>query len=321
MPILEKQCSTCSRPLPLDAFCRRPSGDGFRNQCKECQRAQTDRRNAERDLTNIEGKTCQGPCGRFLALTEFHVAKDAKDGRCRICKDCRREMRRKNKRIRCYEWVLEKTCIVCQKVIPIDEFDPIADNVDGHANKCRDCRAAYRREHHAKNRETLNQKSRDYYLGHKEQASSYGKKWRSEHPEQARAASQAWAKKNPEKRRVSANENRKKWNAIVRVEMLLAFGGFCECCGETDLRLLTFDHRLGNGADHRREIGGSQKANSAILFRWARKHMDEAQQMLRILCWNCNTGAWKSGTNTCPHQEFSIVRMALDQCEVARVAA
>lgn len=73
--------------------------------------------------------------------------------------------------------------------------------------------------------------------------------------------------------------------------------------------LLQFDHKNGDGAAHRREIGKTPM----MLFRWIKKNMAEAKERLQVLCSNCNVGSWRNG-GICPHQqEFNIIAMAMSQ--------
>jgi hypothetical protein len=44
----------------------------------------------------------------------------------------------------------------------------------------------------------------------------------------------------------------------LRIRLLLAYGGRCVQCGETDLEVLVLDHVNDDGAAHRSEVGNQQ---------------------------------------------------------------
>lgn len=82
-----------------------------------------------------------------------------------------------------------------------------------------------------------------------------------------------------------------------RADALVAYGGKCACCGETEALFLTFDHINGDGAAHRREM----RLNSVELCSWLRKqgYPDD----FRVLCFNCNCGRDRNG-GVCPHERI-----------------
>lgn len=71
------------------------------------------------------------------------------------------------------------------------------------------------------------------------------------------------------------------------------YGGFCACCGETELTFLTIDHVNNDGAEHRREIGSG---GSTIYWWLSARDWPPGYQ---VLCMNCNLGRQLKGT--CPH--------------------
>ena len=80
----------------------------------------------------------------------------------------------------------------------------------------------------------------------------------------------------------------------LRREMVTAYGGACECCGESEMVFLALDHPCGGGMKDRLESGGSTG-----LYRRLKK-LGWPKDGYRILCANCNV-ATKFG-RTCPHQ-------------------
>lgn len=80
----------------------------------------------------------------------------------------------------------------------------------------------------------------------------------------------------------------------ARAEVITAYGGKCQCCGEVRLEVLDIDHIKNNGGAARRK---GETAN--LLYGRLRKQgfpKDEYQ----LLCRNCNWLKFLFGT--CPHQ-------------------
>jgi hypothetical protein len=101
------------------------------------------------------------------------------------------------------------------------------------------------------------------------------------------------------------NRNRK---AIARAQRLRIFenygGAFCACCGEDEYVFLTIDHIENNGAQHKREIGGSGN----ILYRWIIQAGFPSG--FQVLCWNCNEA--KRFLGRCPHRRDGDARQRVD---------
>lgn len=84
----------------------------------------------------------------------------------------------------------------------------------------------------------------------------------------------------------------------LKLKALVHYSGnkipFCQCCGETGLEFLTFDHIDGKGNIHR----NTTKSVRDMAF-WLRKN--KYPQGYRILCMNCNSALGFHGY--CPHQK------------------
>lgn len=75
-----------------------------------------------------------------------------------------------------------------------------------------------------------------------------------------------------------------------------AYGGrFCACCGETEIKFLSLDHILQNGAEHRRAVGFR-------VYRWLESNGYPDTEQYQILCRNCNWGRWVND-GVCPHKD------------------
>lgn len=93
-----------------------------------------------------------------------------------------------------------------------------------------------------------------------------------------------------EKRRLGMIKTNKK----LKKDVITAYGGKCECCGETRIEFLTIDHVNGDGAEHRRKYRGN-------IYRWYRIHGYPTG--FQVLCMNCNLSKGLYGY--CPHQKES----------------
>jgi hypothetical protein len=77
-----------------------------------------------------------------------------------------------------------------------------------------------------------------------------------------------------------------------RERVLNHYGHKCACCGEDRYEFLSVDHMNGDGAAHRRVIGGGK-----AIYRWLVKH--NFPDGFQILCHNCNFAMGAYGY--CPH--------------------
>src|SRR5574343_215303 len=79
----------------------------------------------------------------------------------------------------------------------------------------------------------------------------------------------------------------------LRKEAIKKYGGRCICCGETNYEFLTFEHKNGDGAEHRRKLGRHFSSFSKFL------KDNNYPDFIEILCYNCNCskGFW----GYCPH--------------------
>jgi hypothetical protein len=111
--------------------------------------------------------------------------------------------------------------------------------------------------------------------------------------EKRRKSRASWT---PEQRE-RAQERARKYLNRLRVKMLQAYGGECQCCGETEPEFLCIDHVNGDGAEHRRQLRVRQQFTSNMLRIVAREGFPDRY---RLLCWNCNYGMTRPGG--CPHQ-------------------
>lgn len=72
-----------------------------------------------------------------------------------------------------------------------------------------------------------------------------------------------------------------------------AYGGFCKCCGESDIVFLTLEHENKNGKTHRQVKG--------VFYLSLIRRGFPKDEGLSVLCMNCNW-ATRLGEK-CPHQK------------------
>jgi hypothetical protein len=105
-----------------------------------------------------------------------------------------------------------------------------------------------------------------------------------------------------EKKKPYKEENRERTRAHLlkkrrqlKLEIIAAYGGECECCRESRAEFLSIDHINGGGRRHRKQL-----AEEGIGFYDWLKKQGFPQDEYRLLCYNCNLSLGKLGY--CPHQ-------------------
>jgi hypothetical protein len=85
--------------------------------------------------------------------------------------------------------------------------------------------------------------------------------------------------------------------------MIAAYGGKCQCCGESIPEFLTLDHIDGLGARQRKRLSNGEikgpVAAGAPFYEWL-KTQGWPKDNLRLLCYNCNCARYHNG-GVCPH--------------------
>lgn len=74
----------------------------------------------------------------------------------------------------------------------------------------------------------------------------------------------------------------------------------CFCCHEGNPDFLELDHIAGDGAAHRRSIGGKQRIGGSRMLYWLKKH--NFPPGLQLACGTCNKAKHRHGV--CPHQNL-----------------
>lgn len=73
------------------------------------------------------------------------------------------------------------------------------------------------------------------------------------------------------------------------------YGGKCRCCGKTDLRFLTFEHKEGGGCRYRTGFG---KGSRTMFLAWL---LEKVRKEIEVLCYDCNCAKNANG-RVCPHE-------------------
>jgi hypothetical protein len=124
------------------------------------------------------------------------------------------------------------------------------------------------------------------------------RRWRKAHPAEHSKQNCEWSKTKKGKQANIRNGLRKRRRD--RLECLVRYSGNppkCECCGESHLEFLAFDHVNGGGAKHRKELSDAGTAT----IRWLIKN--NCPKGFRVLCHNCNSAHGYYGY--CPHNSKS----------------
>ncbi len=125
-----------------------------------------------------------------------------------------------------------------------------------------------------------------------EKARERNRRWAKANPEKVREKMRLWREANREKTRKQDRERRRK----IRIEAIVAYGGECVCCGETEMAFLTFDHIDGDGDKARKR----DKAAGSSLPQWLKNR--NYPPGIQLLCANCHL-AKTHNPGGCPHQE------------------
>jgi hypothetical protein len=98
--------------------------------------------------------------------------------------------------------------------------------------------------------------------------------------------------------------------STMRERAISVYGGVCSCCGESDSRVLAFDHIHG---------GGRQDPNKGCTFYTRVIAAGYPNDVYRLLCWNCNYSYGRYGY--CPHRDSPIVVSGMQVARHARLKA
>ena len=134
----EKPCTVCNVTKPLEEFhFAKDHTDGRENRCKVCAtRLQEEHIKNKRETEDIpQEKECT-QCKEVFPLTNFYVDAQKFDGRGTKCKDCIKQIQKKDKpKID----VTEYCCTACKVTKSLDDFHKLSKSKTGHHFKCKAC--------------------------------------------------------------------------------------------------------------------------------------------------------------------------------------
>lgn len=182
-----------------------------------------------------------------------------------------------------------KVCTRCKSALPLEKFSKNRKASSGYAVWCKPCMAEYQKAYRAKTADQQRAQQAEYRAANRDKIRASKRAAYHANIEENRNRNRAYYVENADRKRSQQRDR----SAARKARVIAEYGGKCACCGEVTLAFLTMDHIANNGAEHRREIGGSRS-----IYWWLIKH--EFPDGFQVLCWNCN--AAKHLVGICPHQ-------------------
>jgi len=182
----------------------------------------------------------------------------------------------------------KKECKKCKRLLSVTKFRKNKLSKDGLISWCRDCLLANNRKWKKAHPERYKELCRNYRIKHRIQINKNSRRWRNKHPERIKEFYNNWYKINQEKYKADRKTKYEK----IRKEVLDLYDGKCTCCGETEIKFLSFDHTNNDGKHDRKHVGTGLK--------WLRHLLKNKPSDIQILCHNCNQA--KGHYGMCPHQ-------------------
>lgn len=156
----------------------------------------------------------------------------------------------------------EKLCLECEKIVPLSEFGTNNRYPDGKMKRCKPCM----------------REPKEKFT------------WLKGDPQKRQQYTKNYYMKN----RIKIREDGRRATAALRAEVIVAYGGCCQCCGESTSEFLAVDHKYGGGGDHRARVGTGRS-----FYLWLKRNGFPKEEF-RLLCHNCNTALGHYGY--CPHE-------------------
>jgi len=181
--------------------------------------------------------------------------------------------------------VEKKVCSKCGVEKSSKDFYKDPYHKDGLYSQCKTCRAdalRLKRKTHPEECRRINRES--------------GKRWRTKYPERYKRYKDSYKSRNEEK----ISEQQRSRLQKLRLEVL---GHYCDgkiscsCCGESNPRFLTLDHKNNDGNVKRKE---ANLGSGWQTYAWIKRN--DYPDDLQVLCMNCNFGKAQNG-GVCPHKD------------------
>lgn len=118
--------------------------------------------------------------------------------------------------------------------------------------------------------------------------------WRHKNPLKVKASKDRyWARLRIDPVRYSTlKEKQNARLASMRRQAIIAYGGKCTCCGESEFLFLTFEHS---------DRSGKQDRASRTIWRFYKRLLIEHPSNIEVQCFNCNLSRGFFGY--CPHEK------------------
>lgn len=119
-------------------------------------------------------------------------------------------------------------------------------------------------------------------------------------PERYAKLKQKWARTNRNRRLRDGDGVRatqRQALAELKVAIMGAYGGKCECCDERNIHFLTLDHVNNDGHEHRARVGEGYASWRDL------RRRGFPQEGYRVMCWNCHMATTHG--RVCPHRDVT----------------
>lgn len=147
-------------------------------------------------------------------------------------------------------------------------------------------------------------------------------KYREANRDKVNAYRREYGKKRPEKiheynqkhyyKNQSAHlEYHVNYRQAVKLEVIEAYGGACQCCGEREPSFLSAEHV--HGYKERPDLYAHIPRGGTPLYLWLRKN-GFPKENFAVWCFNCNLGKEKSSDGKCPHEHQGIELRLVSSC-------
>jgi len=179
-----------------------------------------------------------------------------------------------------------KICIRCNEEKAYTEFHSGTHNSDGYGCRCKPCECEYRRELYARNKSQrvppISGTRQCGTCGEEKSVKDFGNNPRCKDGLKTEC-------------KACVSSRQQGYRQTAKADMIEAYGGKCQCCGEGEPGFLTIDHVNGNGNKHRQQL----KLGGWSFYLWLKKQ-GYPKGEYRLLCYNCNCSSHHLGE--CPHK-------------------
>ena len=163
------------------------------------------------------------------------------------------------------------------------------------------------------NKEEKSAAHKKWYLANKDRVLEHQKRYYEKHKDaiKARVSLYRVVNKDGIKTDMLARKDAGYYKALYRkhrLEVINAYGGQCQCCGENKYEFLAIHHGNNDGHEHRKKLAkehpGSRGTDTMI--RWIRRNGFPKDIGITILCANCHNAETFYGE--CPHKKELLAK-------------